>query len=103
MKIGCKKIRILIMTPKQWFALLAFYISYLFLGASIFYYMEQYLETQRRLAALRDQKQINGKLVELAKKYGLLLINNYRFTFKIIQTDGRKPTIKYHGSNIQLL
>lgn len=49
------------MSPKQWFALLAFYISYLFFGASVFYHEEHYLETQRRLEAVRQQRIINGE------------------------------------------
>ena len=48
------------MSVKQWLALLAFYISYLFFGASIFYREEHSLETQRRLHAIQRQGKING-------------------------------------------
>lgn len=49
------------MTPKQWFALLSFYIFYLFLGASVFYHEEYRLETERRSAALAERIEINGE------------------------------------------
>lgn len=49
------------MSPKQWFSLLGFYISYLFFGASVFYHMEHKLETERRIEALNARIEINGK------------------------------------------
>lgn len=49
------------MSPKQWLALLLFYISYIFFGASIFYHSEQRLETIRRAEALADRIEVNGK------------------------------------------
>lgn len=48
------------MSPKQWLALLLFYISYLFFGASIFYHSEQRLETIRRAEALAERIEVNG-------------------------------------------
>lgn len=48
------------MSPKQWWSLLAFYVSYLFFGASIFYYNEQSLETERRAVALAERIEIHG-------------------------------------------
>lgn len=52
------------MSPKQWFALLAFYISYLFFGASVFYHQEHRLETERRSVALAERIEINALLVK---------------------------------------
>lgn len=49
------------MSPKQWFALLCFFISYLFFGASVFYHFEQELETERRSQELQERININGK------------------------------------------
>jgi hypothetical protein len=48
------------MSPKQWFALLAFYISYLFFGASVFYHFEQKLEIKKRQEELKERIAING-------------------------------------------
>lgn len=50
------------MSPKQWLALLAFYVSYLFFGASVFYHFEHKLETERRSIAKQNQLSLNGKL-----------------------------------------
>lgn len=55
------------MSSKQWLALLAFYISYLFFGASVFYHFEHQLETERRNVALQNQLSVNGK--QRVKKY----------------------------------
>ncbi|GAB0094942.1 open rectifier potassium channel protein 1 [Sergentomyia squamirostris] len=52
------------MSPKQWLAMLAFYVSYLFFGASVFYTLEQELETERRIQALQDRVDVNELLVE---------------------------------------
>jgi len=55
------------MSPKQWWSLLAFYISYLFFGASVFFHFEHKLETDRRAVAHGERIEING--------------NYYRFFF----------------------
>lgn len=49
------------MSPKQWLALLCVYISYLVFGASVFYYIEHGIETEKRAAQLQKRIQINGK------------------------------------------
>ncbi|CRK98020.1 CLUMA_CG011389, isoform A, partial [Clunio marinus] len=51
------------LSPKQWFSLLAFYISYLFFGASVFYHEEHRLETERRAVAYAERVEINALLV----------------------------------------
>ncbi|XP_058129094.1 open rectifier potassium channel protein 1 [Anopheles ziemanni] len=51
------------MTPKEWFALLLFYAAYLFLGASVFYHVENDLETERRAEELAERIEINEMLV----------------------------------------
>jgi hypothetical protein len=48
------------MSPRQWWSLLAFYISYLFFGASVFYHNEHKLETERRAVAHAERIQMNG-------------------------------------------
>jgi hypothetical protein len=53
------------MSPKQWFALLAFYILYLFFGASVFYHGEHRLETERRAVALAERIEINGNYFQI--------------------------------------
>ncbi|XP_035783662.1 open rectifier potassium channel protein 1-like [Anopheles albimanus] len=52
------------MTPKEWFALLLFYAAYLFLGASVFYTVENELETDRRADELAERIEINEMLVK---------------------------------------
>lgn len=52
------------MSPKQWFSLLAFYISYLFFGASVFYHGEHRMETERRAVAHAERIEINGNYFE---------------------------------------
>lgn len=49
------------MSPKQWLALLCVYISYLFFGASIFYYIEHTTELGNRAALLEKRIAVNGK------------------------------------------
>uniref|UniRef100_A0A182K6H6 Potassium channel domain-containing protein n=1 Tax=Anopheles christyi TaxID=43041 RepID=A0A182K6H6_9DIPT len=51
------------MTPKEWFALLLFYAAYLFMGASVFYHVENDLETERRAEELAERIEINEMLV----------------------------------------
>lgn len=60
------------MSPKQWLALLAFYVSYLFFGASVFYHFEHKLETERRSIAKQNQLSLNGKI-----NYKKVLIHSY--------------------------
>lgn len=48
------------MSPRQWWSLLAFYISYLLFGASVFYHNEHTLETERRAVAHAERVEING-------------------------------------------
>lgn len=50
------------MSPRQWLALLLFYTSYLFFGASVFYHVEHQLETDRRAVELQERIEINGEL-----------------------------------------
>lgn len=53
------------MSPKQWLALLFFYVSYLIFGASIFYHIEHGLEAEKRAYQLEERIEVNGKyLVE---------------------------------------
>uniref|UniRef100_A0A182RH20 Potassium channel domain-containing protein n=1 Tax=Anopheles funestus TaxID=62324 RepID=A0A182RH20_ANOFN len=52
------------MTPKEWFALLLFYAAYLFMGASVFYHVENDLETERRAEELAERIEINEMLVK---------------------------------------
>uniref|UniRef100_A0A182QZ56 Potassium channel domain-containing protein n=1 Tax=Anopheles farauti TaxID=69004 RepID=A0A182QZ56_9DIPT len=52
------------MTPKEWFALLLFYAAYLFMGASVFYHVENDLETVRRAEELAERIEINEMLVK---------------------------------------
>ncbi|XP_052868546.1 open rectifier potassium channel protein 1 [Anopheles cruzii] len=52
------------MTFKEWFALLLFYAAYLFLGASVFYHVENDLETERRAKELAERIEINEMLVK---------------------------------------
>ena len=49
------------MSPKQFLALLLFYMSYLFFGASVYYTMEQELETIDRQEKLDKRLEIYGK------------------------------------------
>jgi hypothetical protein len=53
------------MSPKQWFSLLVFYISYLFFGAMVFYHGEHRLETERRAVALAERIEINGNYFQI--------------------------------------
>ncbi|XP_059621485.1 open rectifier potassium channel protein 1 [Phlebotomus argentipes] len=61
------------MSPKQWLAMLTFYVSYLFFGASVFYTLEQDLETERRIQALQDRIDVNELLVEYLAPYNRTL------------------------------
>ncbi|XP_055695538.1 open rectifier potassium channel protein 1 [Lutzomyia longipalpis] len=61
------------MSLKQWLAMLAFYVSYLFFGASVFYTLEQELETERRVQALQDRIDVNELLVEYLAPYNRTL------------------------------
>lgn len=48
------------MSPKQWLALLCFYVSYLFFGASIFHHIEHGVELENRAEKLQERIEING-------------------------------------------
>lgn len=50
------------MSPKQFLALILFYMSYLFFGASVYYTLEQELETAEREEKLQKRLDINGRL-----------------------------------------
>lgn len=49
------------MSPRQWLALLCFYVSYLIFGASIFYHIERGIETDNRISQLEERIEVNGK------------------------------------------
>lgn len=49
----------------QWLALLSFYVSYLFFGATVFYWSEHRLESQRRSDEFNKQLLVNGSFVLL--------------------------------------
>ncbi|XP_055640562.1 open rectifier potassium channel protein 1 isoform X2 [Toxorhynchites rutilus septentrionalis] len=53
------------MTPKEWYALFAFYAAYLFFGASVFYHNEHAMEIERRASELAERIEMN----ELLTKY----------------------------------
>lgn len=48
------------MSPKQFLALILFYMSYLFFGASVYFTLEQELETVERAEKLQKRLEING-------------------------------------------
>ncbi|XP_037032473.1 open rectifier potassium channel protein 1-like isoform X1 [Bradysia coprophila] len=54
------------MTPKQWLALLCFYILYLLFGASVFYYYEHNKELEERAQRLQKRIHVNELLVKFA-------------------------------------
>lgn len=56
------------MSPKQYFSLLAFYISYLFFGASVFYHGEHRMETERRTVARAERIEINGNYLVIVNE-----------------------------------
>lgn len=53
------------MSPKQWLALLCFYVSYLIFGASIFYHIEHGIEAEKRADRLEERIEVNGKYLKL--------------------------------------
>ncbi|XP_035900150.1 open rectifier potassium channel protein 1 [Anopheles stephensi] len=61
------------MTPKEWFALLLFYAAYLFMGASVFYHIENDLEKERRVEELAERIEINEMLVKYLSPEDLAL------------------------------
>lgn len=74
------------MSPKQWLALLCCYISYLFLGASIFHYIEHTKELANRAAQLQERISINSKLFVVFQHYTLFLsYNNFNFTDLLVK------------------
>lgn len=66
------------MSPRQWLAMLAFYVSYLFFGASVFYTLEQDLETERRIQALQDRIDVNG--IEFIPPLAVITAKNSQLT-----------------------
>lgn len=56
------------MSPKQFLALILFYMSYLFFGASVYYTLEQELETAEREEKLQKRLDINGRLALVPKE-----------------------------------
>lgn len=48
------------MSPKQWLALLCFFVSYLFFGASVFYHIEQGRELERRGQQRQQRYELHG-------------------------------------------
>ncbi|RZF47715.1 hypothetical protein LSTR_LSTR005979 [Laodelphax striatellus] len=50
------------MSKKQWFLLWLIFISYLFLGATVFYYLERKLELERRHIVRGEQEEIEDLL-----------------------------------------
>ncbi len=53
------------MSPRQWLALLCFYVSYLIFGASIFYHIEHGIEAEKRAFQLDERIEVNGKYLNL--------------------------------------
>lgn len=51
------------MSPKQFLALILFYMSYLFFGASVYYTLEQELETAERAQKIQKRIDVYGKNV----------------------------------------
>ena len=49
------------MSKKQWMALLMLFLTYLLLGASIFYHIESRLEVEKVNKAREERIQINGE------------------------------------------
>lgn len=52
---------LMFIVTQQWFALLSFYIFYLFFGAVVFYYIEHNKELEERAQQLQDRIKVNGK------------------------------------------
>ncbi len=57
------------MSPKQWLALLCVYISYLFFGANMFYYIEHAKELENRAAQLNERIAVNGRYSIIPKRF----------------------------------
>lgn len=51
------------MSPKQFLALILFYMSYLFFGASVYFTLEQELEAKDREEKLQKRIDIHGEFV----------------------------------------
>lgn len=66
------------MSPRQWFSLLAFYISYLFFGASVFFHNEHKLEIERRAVAHAERIEINGNYTFYWHSFHQLQMFDYR-------------------------
>lgn len=65
------------MSPKQWLALLCVYISYLFFGASIFYYIEHTTELRNRAAKLKERIAVNGKSEHILISIQLIRVSDF--------------------------
>lgn len=52
------------MSKKQWLVLLMLFLTYLLLGASIFYHIESRLEIEKLARAKLERIEINGKRSE---------------------------------------
>ncbi|KAJ6645514.1 Open rectifier potassium channel protein 1 [Pseudolycoriella hygida] len=63
------------MSPKQWFALLCFYITYLFLGANVFYHIEHTKELANRADLLQERIAVNELLVQYASPENIEMQN----------------------------
>lgn len=50
------------MTKRQWMVLLMLFLTYLLLGASIFYHIESRLEIEKVEQTRNERIEINGKL-----------------------------------------
>lgn len=49
------------MSKKQWLVLLMLFLTYLLLGASIFYHIESRFENEKLALAKQERIEINGK------------------------------------------
>lgn len=53
------------MSKKQWSAMLCLHVSYLFLGASIFYHIENPLEVEKLALARRERNELRGEFIKV--------------------------------------
>lgn len=63
------------MSKKQWMVLLMLFLTYLLLGASIFYHIESRLEIERVETAKQERIEINGERIQF-----LVTIDRYAST-----------------------
>lgn len=57
------------MSKKQWMVLLMLFLTYLLLGAAIFYHIESRLEIERVEKAKRERIEINGERIVARIKF----------------------------------